>query len=528
MISKMRLLRKSEAMFCFALSFFSQACIEKPTPPVVVTIPVIEISYASAASGGAVTNEGRAPVTGRGVCWNTSVNPDVTNNKTEESGGFGAFTSSMTQLSGGTVYYVRAYAKNEAGTGYGNQLTFTTRQSLRAELSTAEVTAITQNSAISGGNITNDFGGLVTVRGLCWSTTTGPTIELTTKTTDGTGSGLFISNMTNLTPGTLYYIRAYATNISGTSYGNELTFTTSRVTTPVLTTSAVTSATTSSAVSGGNITNDNGGIIMSRGICWSTSAEPTVALNTKTIDGTGSGSFISNLNGLQPGLTYYVRAYATNNSGTAYGNQIIFNTKIADADGNTYNIVLIGTQYWMAENLKTTKFIDKTEIPLVSDNSAWIALFSPGYCLYNNDEILYKKVYGALYNWYALDSTSNGGKNVCPAGWHIPSYTEWNTMLTFLGGTSVAGDKLKEKGTVNWPAPNTAATNESGFTALPGGIRSWSGGYASFGSMGYWWSATMPVGQGVFHIYLSSGTSSVSWQNNSAQHAFSVRCIRDF
>jgi uncharacterized protein (TIGR02145 family) len=113
-------------------------------------------------------------------------------------------------------------------------------------------------------------------------------------------------------------------------------------------------------------------------------------------------------------------------------------------------------------------------------------------------------------------------------GWHVPSYTEWNIMINYLGGAGVAGGELKENGTGHWLSPNTGATNGSGFTALPGGIRSWNGTYYSAGNMGYWWSSSMTAGQGASHIYLSSGTGEVTWQNNSAQHAFSVRCIRDF
>ena len=120
----------------------------------------------------------------------------------------------------------------------------------------------------------------------------------------------------------------------------------------------------------------------------------------------------------------------------------------------------------MAENLKTTKYRDGTSIPLVTENTAWLNLTTPGYCWYNNDAAHYKSTYGALYNWYVLNAGSNGWKNVCPTGWHVPTDAEWTTLTTYLGGESIAGGKLKETGTSHWLSPNTVATNETGLHTL--------------------------------------------------------------
>ncbi|MCX6321955.1 MAG: hypothetical protein NTX93_09185 [Bacteroidia bacterium] len=305
----------------FILSIFLiQSCEKKPTAPVISTTAVTAISYTTAASGGEVTNEGGAAVTAKGVCWNTSLDPTTTNSKTTDGTGIGSFSSSLTGLTAGTAYYVRAYATNTAGTGYGNQVTFSTNQIALATLTTTAITAITQTTAVSGGNITTDNGGSVTVRGVCWSTSANPTIALSTKTTDGTGTGAFTSSITGLTANTTYYVKAYSTNSAGTAYGLEISFKTS-ASLPTLTTTSASVITTTTALSGGNITSDGGAAVTARGVCWSTAQNPTTS-NYYTTNGSGIGSFTSSITLLTTNTTYYIRAYATNSAGTNYGNQV--------------------------------------------------------------------------------------------------------------------------------------------------------------------------------------------------------------
>jgi len=188
------------------------------------------------------------------------------------------------------------------------------------EVATAAVSGITQTSAISGGNIINNGGSEVTARGVCWETSTGPTVA-GLHTSDGNGNGTFTSNITGLIPSTDYYIRAYATNSAGTAYGNEYLFTTSPVVAPTLTTIDASSITTTTAITGGIITSAGGGAISTRGVCWGKSLNPTI-WDSHTSNGTGIGTFTSNITGLTPGNIYYVRAYASNETGTGYGNQI--------------------------------------------------------------------------------------------------------------------------------------------------------------------------------------------------------------
>lgn len=291
-------------------------------PVVAATTAATAITATTAQSGGEVTADGGATISARGICWSTNENPTITDNKTSDGTGLGLFNSSISGLTAGTKYYVRAYATNEVGTSYGTQVSFTTLNS--PVVSTNAITEITVNSAKSGGVISSDGGSEITAKGVCWSTSENPTIN-DNKSLDGTGSGQFNSAITGLVAGTKYYVRAYATNAIGTSYGAQLTFTTPD--SPVLTTVAVSEITTTTVKSGGTITTDGGAAITAKGVCWSTSPQPVIANNeNKTNDGTGSTSFTSSITALLPATTYYLRAYATNSTGTAYGNEVTFTT----------------------------------------------------------------------------------------------------------------------------------------------------------------------------------------------------------
>lgn len=296
--------------------------------PSVSTTTITGVTTNAATSGGNVTSDGGSSITARGVCWSTSPSPIISGNHTTDGSGIGSFTSSIISLSAGTTYYVRAYATNSVGTAYGNEVSFITSSgTTQPSVTTNSTASITTNSATSGGNVTSDGGSSVTARGVCWSTSTNPIIS-GNHTTDGSGVGPFISNITSLSSNTTYYVRAYATNGIGTSYGNEITFiTSSSAGMPVVVTNNVTNATSSSALCGGNVTSDGGSSVTARGICWSTSSNPTVS-GSHTTDGTGNGIFSSTLTGLSSSTTYFVKAYATNSQGTAYGNEISFITPL--------------------------------------------------------------------------------------------------------------------------------------------------------------------------------------------------------
>jgi uncharacterized protein (TIGR02145 family) len=502
--------------------------------PTLTTSAVTNITQTTATCGGNITSDGGSAVTARGVCWSTSPSFTIDNsNKTTDGADVGSFTSVITGLIYNTTYYVRAYATNSTGTGYGNLISFTTTTTVPT-LTTTVATSITRNAATSGGNVTSDGGATVTARGVCWSTTANPTIALSTKTTDGTGTGSFTSSLINLSANTTYYVRAYATNSSGTSYGNEISFTTLQP--PTATTTAATSLASTTVTLNGTVNANNQSTTVTFEYGTTTSYGQTINAIPNTVSGSTNTSVCANLTGLTA-TTYHFRVKAVSSVGTTYGSDVSFTTLggiifnpnltyglVSDNDGNTYKTIQIGTQTWMAENLKTTKYNDGTAIPLVTVNSAWAALTTPGYCWNNNDAATYKATYGALYNCY----TVNTGK-LCPTGWHVPSNAEWTTLTTYLGGESVAGSILKETGTTHWFNSNFGGTNSSGFTALPGGYRLSIGSCNGIGFDGYWWSSTEYSTAYAWKWSMYHNLASVSRGSyHEKQFGFSVRCLRDY
>lgn len=256
-----------------------------------------------------------------------------------------------------------------------------------------------------------------------------------------------------------------------------------------------------------------------------------------TIRGIGlaeSGGIISYEIGiLKSGQTYYFRALLKslkNINLIMYGDEVKFTTTVKDQDGNGYNIVTIGTQTWMKENLRTTRLNDGTAIRIITGAHVGSGLNTPGYCWYDNN-INYRNTYGALYNWHAV--TTN---NLCPAGWHLPSVEEWGGVVAFLGENS--GGAMKEGGTVHWNSPNSGATNTSGFTGMAGGMRSSDGNFYGLGNYGHWWSCRYeelffydPAQayhfsvSSVFELSFNSVTGGLKEVGYS--DCYSVRCIRD-
>lgn len=293
----------------------------------VTTNAATSITATAAVSGGNATSDGGAAITARGVVWNTATNPTLANAKSIDGSGTGTYTSALANLTPNTTYYVKAYVTNSAGTAYGNEITFKTPADVPT-IGTNSITNITSSSASAGGNVIADNGSAVTARGVCWSTSQNPTTSLTTKTSDGSGTGNFTSSITGLSPNTVYYVRAYATNSVGTSYGTQFTFTT-LANLPTVTTASLSNITSTSANGGGTVVSDGGATVTERGLCWGTSQTPNIN-NSKLVLGSGLGTFTGQITGLQAGVNYYVRAYATNSAGTAYGIATSVNGLTAD------------------------------------------------------------------------------------------------------------------------------------------------------------------------------------------------------
>ena len=218
-----------------------------------------------------------------------------------------------------------------------------------------------------------------------------------------------------------------------------------------------------------------------------------------------------------------------NKNDEQFYDEIMFNSKleyssVIDIDGNTYRTIQIGTQVWMAENLRTTRYSDGLSIPLIQDSKQWEFLYSEGYCTY---EKAYE-VYGFLYNYYAAVSENN----ICPAGWHLPDNSDWTALERYLGGEKIAGKKLKEVGPVHWGYFNTLSTNESGFTALPGGLRDRMGSIYSYGNSdggaGYWWSATEQDSMTSWSYSLGGEIIQLlKTPFTLKRDGYSIRCIKD-
>jgi uncharacterized protein (TIGR02145 family) len=315
---------------------------------------------------------------------------------------------------------------------------------------------------------------------------------------------------------------------------------------PILDAGSVSKIYGTSATLSGNISDEGSDQVTLRGFVWSTTENPSLETNLGKLEcGSGSGSFIGVLTNLSPATTYYVKSFATNDVGTSYGNQSSFKTlgeacpglsQVSDIEGNIYNTICIANKCWMAENLKTTKYNDNTDIPNVTINSEWKVQTEGAYSVYNNEESN-KDIYGALYNYYAVET----GK-LCPSGWHVPTDNEWKelegTVDSEYSVGNVVWDNEAWRGSdsgKNLKTPDIWLSSESqqgldtyGFSALPGGCREVeTGEFQRIEEWGLWWSDKNDTETNVFRRYLGNQNDNIARFPSAPESGYSVRCVKD-
>lgn len=399
--------------------------------PTLSTIAASNITFTSATCGGSITSDGNAEITSRGVCYSTKSKPTISNSKVTSGSGTGTFTCNLTNLSDGTTYYARAYATNKKGTAYGAQISWTTKAYTRPTVSTIEAQNVSYTTATCGGNVTSDGSLSVTSRGICYSTKSNPTIA-DNKIVSGSGVGSFSCTLTNLSDNTTYYVRAYATNSKGTEYGMQQVFTTLTYSLPSVTTLDITDIGCNSASCGGTVVSDGGKNVISCGICYSVSPNPTLSDNS--IPGNNTPNFDCHLSDLSTFTTYYVRAYAINEKGTTYGEEKIFCTEqpTFSPDNVSEKVIFSKGNLQYQPSTNTWRFAehqyDLIEYPDYSNISSgytgWIDLFGWGTGNHPTDTSMDKENYKTYVDW---------GNNTidmdAPNTWFLLHSSNWRYIL---------------------------------------------------------------------------------------------------
>ena len=525
--------------------------------PQLTTAAITGLAYNTATSGGTITTNGGAAIAASGICWSKTNNtPTLADSTKAGTNASGSFTYVMNNLDENTTYYVRAFATNSAGTGYGDVVTFTTPVNVTLPLlTTAAITSLTYNSATSGGTITADGGAVITASGICWSKTNNPPTISDSKTSGTTATGSFASVMNSLDENTTYYVRAFATNSAGTGYGNVVTFTTLvNITVPQLTTAATTNISFTTATSGGTITTNGGAAITASGVCWSKTNNPPTIADAKISGTTASGSFISAMTNLEENTTYYVRAFATNSVGTGYGNVVTFTTT---TDPNsvtftyngatvTYGVITsaVTGRQWMDRNLGASRvatasndrmayghlfqwgrpadghqlvnYTNSTTGAGVNGKTKTLATSDvPGNSLFITPDNTVEQNGVFVYDWRNDQNTNRWAINSqgsCPSGWHVPTTAEWEAE-TGITNLTTGFNQLKL----------TAAGFRYG--DFDGSGRE--GTVRTAGSSGWYWSSSVwPSGTG-FSSFKSIASNESITDLAGRAYGMPIRCIKN-
>lgn len=473
------------------------------TLPKVQTNDISSVQLTSAMLNALLLSNGNDSTITKGFCWSESTNPTLSSSHIEVNVPTLSYTYQLSNLKDETQYYVRAYAKNKIGTVYGSEKTFTTLSATKPVVTTSTASEISYTSVTVGGNVTSDGGATVTERGICYSKSSSPTIS-NSKVISGSGIGAFTTNLTGLSDGTTYYVRAYAINSKGTSYGSQVTLTTKAYSTPTVTTNTVTDITSNSATISGNVTSDGGATVTERGICYSTSSSPTIS-NSRVASGTGTGSFSVNLTNLSANTKYYYRAYAKNSKGVSYGNQGSFTTKML------HEYVDLGLSVkWATCNVGATKPEES------GDYFAWGEIGDEVKIRYN--WTTYKYCNGSAYSLTKYDYDSDGKSTLefsddaayvnWGTSWRMPTKTEFTELMnsciwTWTQLNGVNGYNIKG------PSGNSI------FIPAAGSIGD-SGAISGKGSYGNYWTSDIYTGYSnynyAYSLYFYNGGQNIEYR----------------
>ncbi|MBS1534569.1 MAG: hypothetical protein JST78_05775 [Bacteroidetes bacterium] len=529
--------------------------------PTIVTNAAQAVNKTTATCGGKLISNGHSTILARGVCYALSSNPTIDDHVVYNPGANGTFNCTLVGLQPITQYFYRAFAKNSKGIAYGAVKSFTTTETTIAlpTVTTTAVTDVTETSAITGGEVTSAGGGTLVARGICWADTPNPSIANNVVNDATLTVGTYTSNLTNLVAGTTYYVRAFATNSGGTGYGTQVTFTTTGTSTgglATVVTTAASSITETTASSGGEVTADGGSAITARGICWAETSMPTTSDNTIPSTGT-TGVFTSDISGLTANTTYYVRAYAINSTGTAYGNEISFTTTGSSSngpvggdaicDGSEPTIVVPITsstgKIWMDRNLGASRAATSPKDYeaygclyqwgrgsdghasinwVMGENDAWgnpagTAVNGVTTTLANSDaptDDLFIADQGSMpYDWRSPKNDNlwqgvSGTNNPCPAGYRIPTKAEFQAEISAY---SITGPTAAYNSIHKFPTAGERAFD--------------SGVIRGQGQNIFLWTSTVSGGDS-YDVLIQVGGVYTSVANARAS-GFSVRCIKN-
>lgn len=570
---------RSFAKNAAGITYGEQLEIKTLNLPVVETIKIDNITDVSAdCYAQVIDSDAGIDLIECGFCWSTKSTPTIDDSKiaTNLEGRFGEYTLGIADLTKGTRYFIRSYAINSMGISYSDEVSFTTWDV--PTITTNNATDITDKNITCGGTLTFDGGTPITEKGLCWSTSANPTVE-NNKLQIAEGEETFSGTITGLTRGTIYYIRAYAKNVVGTNYGEEIAVRTHTLATVSTITSSDISYT--SVTLKGNVTADGGTAVTERGVCWSTSTSPTVSDNKQSA-GSGTGTIKANITGLSDGVTYYVRVYAINSVGIAYGEQqkitlkrfpegcvpsefsVSDNKKIMFSKGNLQ--YQASTQIWRFAEHQYDRIGNKNG-NISSDYSGWIDLFGWGTSGYNGKNPYmkntnnsdygdgYNNIAGTNYDWGVYNKISNGGNQA--GQWRTLTDSEWKYVISnrtnarYLCGIAIVNGV---KGLIllpdNWTLP-TGVAFTYGIDGLSQNIKTYStsdwskmeangavflpsAGYRDgtdvyyVGSVGYYWSSSAHEDYNAYFLSFSIFYNyTVEIRRYNRYYGSSVRLVRD-